>query len=80
MPQLEAVVRGTIHSDVLAMIVILTLVMPHLEILRWRPALRSAIPHQSTSDEVLEYNGKEYFIPAGSIVFGLPWYSVSSIV
>ncbi|KAF7372780.1 Steroid 17-alpha-hydroxylase/17,20 lyase [Mycena sanguinolenta] len=43
------------------------------ETLRWRPAARFGIPHQSTADDVVEYRGKEYFIPKGSVIFAVPW-------
>ncbi|KAJ6467355.1 cytochrome P450 [Mycena sanguinolenta] len=43
------------------------------ETLRWRPAVRFGIPHQSTADDVVEYEGKEYFIPKGSIIFAVTW-------
>ncbi|KAF7342636.1 Steroid 17-alpha-hydroxylase/17,20 lyase [Mycena sanguinolenta] len=43
------------------------------ETLRWRPAVRSGLPHQSTADDVVEYKGKEYFIPKGSIIFAVTW-------
>ncbi|KAF7372738.1 Steroid 17-alpha-hydroxylase/17,20 lyase [Mycena sanguinolenta] len=43
------------------------------ETLRWRPAVRFGVPHQSTADDVVEYKGKEYFIPKGSIIFAIPW-------
>ncbi|KAF7372763.1 Cytochrome P450 2B11 [Mycena sanguinolenta] len=43
------------------------------ETLRWRPAVRFGIPHQSTADDVVEYKGKEYFIPKGSIIFAVTW-------
>ncbi|KAF7373003.1 Steroid 17-alpha-hydroxylase/17,20 lyase [Mycena sanguinolenta] len=43
------------------------------ETLRWRPAVRFGVPHQSTTDDVVEYNGKEYFIPKGSIIFAVTW-------
>lgn len=44
-----------------------------LEALRWRPAGRAGVPHQSTADDIIEYGGKEYFIPAGTVVFAPPW-------
>ncbi|KAG5730749.1 Steroid 17-alpha-hydroxylase/17,20 lyase [Termitomyces sp. T112] len=52
--------------------------MPYIEavcreVLRWRPAARFAIPHKVTEDDMVEYNGKEYFIPKGSTVMGVPW-------
>ncbi|KAJ6490051.1 cytochrome P450 [Mycena sanguinolenta] len=43
------------------------------ETLRWRPAARFGVPHQSTADDVVEYKGKEYFIPKGSIIFAVTW-------
>ncbi|KAF7347995.1 Steroid 17-alpha-hydroxylase/17,20 lyase [Mycena sanguinolenta] len=43
------------------------------ETLRWRPAVRFGLPHQSTADDVVEYKGKEYFIPKGSIIFAVTW-------
>ncbi|KAF7372779.1 Cytochrome P450 2B11 [Mycena sanguinolenta] len=43
------------------------------ETLRWRPALRFGVPHQSTTDDVVEYKGEEYFIPKGSIIIAVSW-------
>ncbi|KAG6836624.1 hypothetical protein H0H93_005967 [Arthromyces matolae] len=43
------------------------------EILRWRPIVRTGVPHKSTADDFVEYNGKEYFIPKGSTVYALTW-------
>ncbi|KAJ7091816.1 cytochrome P450 [Mycena epipterygia] len=43
------------------------------ETLRWRPAARFGVPHQSIADDVVEYKSKEYFIPKGSIIFAVPW-------
>ncbi|KAF7372790.1 Cytochrome P450 2B11 [Mycena sanguinolenta] len=43
------------------------------ETLRWRPAVRFGAPHQSTADDIVEYKGKEYFIPKGSIIFAVTW-------
>ncbi|KAJ7639211.1 cytochrome P450 [Roridomyces roridus] len=43
------------------------------ETLRWRPAARFGLPHYSTEDDIVEHKGKEYFIPKGSIVFGVTW-------
>ncbi|KAJ7639235.1 cytochrome P450 [Roridomyces roridus] len=43
------------------------------ETLRWRPAARFGVPHQSTEDDIVEYDGKEYFIQKGSIVFAVSW-------
>ncbi|KAJ6490070.1 cytochrome P450, partial [Mycena sanguinolenta] len=43
------------------------------ETLRWRPAVRLGVPHQSIADDVVEYKGKEYFIPKGSIIFAVTW-------
>ncbi|KAF8532179.1 cytochrome P450 [Gautieria morchelliformis] len=43
------------------------------EVLRWRPAARFAIPHKATEDDIVEYNGKQYYIPKGSTVIGVPW-------
>ncbi|KAF8477871.1 cytochrome P450 [Gautieria morchelliformis] len=40
---------------------------------RWRPAARFGVPHQSTADDIVEYDGQEYFIPEGSIIFAVPW-------
>ncbi|KAG6810794.1 hypothetical protein H0H93_014844, partial [Arthromyces matolae] len=52
--------------------------MPYIEavcreVLRWRPAARFAIPHKCTEDDIVEYNGEEYFIPKGTTVMGVPW-------
>ncbi|KAF8066770.1 cytochrome P450 [Lyophyllum atratum] len=43
------------------------------ETLRWRPAARFGVPHMSTESDVVEYEGQEYFIPKGSIIFAVPW-------
>ncbi|KAG5732267.1 Cytochrome P450 2B19 [Termitomyces sp. T112] len=43
------------------------------ETLRWRPAVRFGIPHQSVADDVIEYQGHKYFIPKGSIIFSVIW-------
>ncbi|KJA24944.1 hypothetical protein HYPSUDRAFT_1073693 [Hypholoma sublateritium FD-334 SS-4] len=43
------------------------------ETLRWRPAARFGVPHQSIADDVIEYNGEQYFIPAGASVFAVTW-------
>ncbi|KAG6888602.1 hypothetical protein C0995_007031 [Termitomyces sp. Mi166 len=43
------------------------------ETLRWRPGVRFGIPHQSVADDVVEYQGQEYFIPEGSIIFPVTW-------
>lgn len=34
---------------------------------------RFGVPHRSTADDVVEYKGKEYFIPEGSIIFAVAW-------
>ncbi|KAJ7628886.1 cytochrome P450 [Roridomyces roridus] len=43
------------------------------ETLRWRPAGRLGVPHQSTADDVVRYKGEEYYIPKGSLVFAVTW-------
>ncbi|KAG6864492.1 hypothetical protein C0991_009110 [Blastosporella zonata] len=43
------------------------------ETLRWRPAARFGIPHQSTASHTIEYQGREYFIPKGSTIFAVTW-------
>ncbi|KAF7375530.1 Steroid 17-alpha-hydroxylase/17,20 lyase [Mycena sanguinolenta] len=43
------------------------------ETLRWRPALRFGGPHQSTADDTVEYKGRQYFIPKGSMIFAVTW-------
>ncbi|KAF7372776.1 Steroid 17-alpha-hydroxylase/17,20 lyase [Mycena sanguinolenta] len=43
------------------------------ETLRWRPAFCFGVPHQSTADDVVEYQGTKYFIPKGSIIFAVTW-------
>ncbi|KAF7372746.1 Steroid 17-alpha-hydroxylase/17,20 lyase [Mycena sanguinolenta] len=43
------------------------------ETLRWRPAIRLGVPHQSTAEDIVEYKGKEYFIPNGSIIIAVTW-------
>ncbi|KIJ53134.1 hypothetical protein M422DRAFT_155512, partial [Sphaerobolus stellatus SS14] len=39
------------------------------ETLRWRPAARFGMPHQSIVDDIVD----KYFIPKGSVVFFVPW-------
>ena len=41
--------------------------------MRWRPPARLGFPHQSTADDIIEYNGEQYFIPAGTSVFAVTW-------
>ena len=43
------------------------------ETLRWRPPARFGIAHKSTADDIVEYNGEQYFIPAGATVFYFTW-------
>ncbi|KAJ7091817.1 cytochrome P450 [Mycena epipterygia] len=52
--------------------------MPYIEavcreVLRWRPAARFGIPHKATADDIVQYNGEEYYIPKDSTVIGVPW-------
>ncbi|KAF7372781.1 Steroid 17-alpha-hydroxylase/17,20 lyase [Mycena sanguinolenta] len=77
LPYVEAIVRG-MHffrrlSDIVVMRLPDILAMHTAETLRWRPAVRFGVPHQSTADDVVEYKGKEYFIPKGSIIFAVFW-------
>lgn len=71
MPYIEAICRGLLHTS-------LSLLCPHsftgtTEVLRWRPAARFGIPHKTTEDDVVEYKGKEYFIPKDTTIIGVPW-------
>ncbi|KAG6826514.1 hypothetical protein H0H92_015526 [Tricholoma furcatifolium] len=43
------------------------------ETLRWRPSVRFGVPHQTTEDDVIQYQGQDYFIPKGSAIFAVPW-------
>ncbi|KAG6919137.1 hypothetical protein DXG01_008944 [Tephrocybe rancida] len=43
------------------------------ETLQWRPSVRFGLPHQSTADDVIEYQGQDYFISKGSIIFAVAW-------
>ncbi|KAG6887763.1 hypothetical protein C0992_010833 [Termitomyces sp. T32_za158] len=43
------------------------------ETLRWRPAVRSGMPHQSVADDTIKYRGQTYFIPKGAIIFPVTW-------
>lgn len=64
----ETVVRGKyIYSDTIIPLIMTT------ETLRWRPVVRMGVPHESTADDVVEYNGEQYFIPAGATVFAVAW-------
>lgn len=49
------------------------------ETLRWRPSLRYGVAHQSTEDDVVEYNGANYFIPAGATIFPVTWWVYGSL-
>jgi cytochrome P450 len=40
------------------------------EVLRWHPLITAALPHRLMQDDVVG----QYFIPAGTIVFGNAWY------
>ncbi|KAJ6490101.1 cytochrome P450 [Mycena sanguinolenta] len=69
LPYVEAIVRGMdVFPQTLEIVVTRT-----AETLRWRPAVRFGLPHQSTTDDVVEYKGKEYFIPKGSTIFAVSW-------
>ncbi|KAG6867423.1 hypothetical protein C0993_002913, partial [Termitomyces sp. T159_Od127] len=35
--------------------------------------VRFGIPHRSTADDVIEYQGSQYFIPKDSIIFAVTW-------
>ena len=70
LPYIEAVMRGQfilLFADHHSRYSLAT------ETLRWRPGGRFGFPHQSTADDTVEYNGEQYFIPAGSTVFGVTW-------
>lgn len=68
LPYIEAAVRGKyIYSNIIISYLLAT------EIVRWRPAIRFGVPHESTADDVVEYNGEQYFIPAGASVFAVIW-------
>ncbi|KAG6860123.1 hypothetical protein C0995_015475 [Termitomyces sp. Mi166 len=43
------------------------------ETLRWCPALRAGVPHLSNEDDTIEYNGQDYFIPKGSLIYAVTW-------
>jgi len=42
------------------------------EVLRWNPAVRAGVPHATIADDVVQYQGKEYFIPKGSTIYVPP--------
>ena len=45
-----------------------------IETVHWRPAIRFGVPRELTADDVrIEYNGEQYFIPAGTSVFAEIW-------
>ncbi|KNZ81601.1 Cytochrome P450 2B11 [Termitomyces sp. J132] len=35
--------------------------------------VRFGIPHQSVADDVIQYQGQQYFIPEGSVIFPVTW-------
>jgi len=39
------------------------------ELIRWNPPVRAGFPHTTTADDVVKYEGKEYFIPRGSAIY-----------
>ncbi|KAG5728140.1 Steroid 17-alpha-hydroxylase/17,20 lyase [Termitomyces sp. T112] len=43
------------------------------ETLRWRPAVRFGVPHRSSTDDMIEHQGEQYFIPKDSIIFAVTW-------
>ncbi|KAG6827337.1 hypothetical protein H0H92_012186 [Tricholoma furcatifolium] len=43
------------------------------ETLRWLPAARVGLPHRTTASDIVEYRGKQYSIPKGSIIFAVTW-------
>jgi len=45
------------------------------ETLRWNPPIRHGLPRRVTADDVVQYNGKEYLIPRGSVVH-VPAYAM----
>ncbi|KAG6827120.1 hypothetical protein H0H92_013140 [Tricholoma furcatifolium] len=46
---------------------------PHLPYIEAIIRVRFGIPHFSVADDVIEYRGKEYFIPKGSTIFPVSW-------
>lgn len=74
MPYIEAICRGSSrHTSLSAFRLSYARMMITIEVLRWRPAARFGIPHKATEDDVVEYNGKEYFIPKDTTIIGVPW-------
>lgn len=71
MPYIEAICRGMFHTPWSCLT--LHLLNETTEVLRWRPAARFGIPHKATEDDVIEYNGQEYFIPKDTTIIGVPW-------
>ncbi|KAF7372814.1 O-methylsterigmatocystin oxidoreductase [Mycena sanguinolenta] len=47
--------------------------LPYVEAIRHFDGAQHEFPHQSTTDDVVEYEGKEYFIPSGSIIIAVTW-------
>ena len=70
LPYIEATLRGECIVFI-ARSVYLYSFAP--ETLRWRPGSRFGIPHLSTADDIIEYNGEQYFIPSGTTVFAVSW-------
>lgn len=68
LPNVTAIIRGTLNG---ATALARQLILPDAsETLRWR----SPIPvwgHTSIEDDVVEFNGKSYFIPAKTLVMAL---------
>ncbi|KAG6812127.1 hypothetical protein H0H92_004241 [Tricholoma furcatifolium] len=43
------------------------------EVLRWRPVARLGLPHQTTTSDVIKYQGRQYLVAEGSVIFAVIW-------
>lgn len=43
---------------------------------KW-PSLPFGMDHTATADDVVQVNGKDYFVPSGSLLFGTAWCAIS---
>lgn len=69
LPYVLALVRGKCSVGFAALITYYSAT----ETLRWRPSVRFGVAHKSTADDIVEYNGEHYFIPAGATIFPVTW-------
>lgn len=73
LPYVEAILRGVYSLKIYDIAFITYLLFQLTEVLRWRPSARFGLPHLTTADDIVEYNGEQYFIPINTTVFAVTW-------